>query len=292
MPSRARVPAAALLAGLVLSSACSRHDTSTTPTTPTAPAAGAPVVYTAVGASDAVGVGGSVLCLPLAACPNGTGYVAIIARQLAASHTTTLTNLGVPGAVLSAATQALARQYGRDVPGNFIDNELPLFPRTTTVVTVFAGGNDVNAIGAAIEGGAGGGDEQAFIDQQIRQFGSDLDQLLRGIHERAPTARIVIANLPNLAALPYASGDGASRKDRLRTLSVGFSAQAINPLASQGVAVVDLLCDPRSYDAGNVSSDGFHPNDRGYAYMAETMFSALTSPTYPPPRGTCAEAGL
>jgi len=28
---------------------------------------------------------------------------------------------------------------------------------------------------------------------------------------------------------------------------------------------VDLLCDARSYQASNYSSDGFHPNAAGYA---------------------------
>ena len=53
---------------------------------PTAPTGrrspGSTIVYTAVGASDADGVGSSVECLPLADCPNGMGYVPVTVRAL------------------------------------------------------------------------------------------------------------------------------------------------------------------------------------------------------------------
>ena len=52
---------------------------------PTQPGGGSsttgPVVYSALGASDANGVGSTTPCLPYADCPNGTGYVQVIARR-------------------------------------------------------------------------------------------------------------------------------------------------------------------------------------------------------------------
>jgi lysophospholipase L1-like esterase len=274
----------------LLAIGCSRKSSSTPPTSPTPPpAASTAVSYTAVGASDAVGVGGSHLCVPFSPCPDGTGYVAIIARQLASGRTVTLTNLGVPGAVLGPSTQALARQYGRDIIANFIENEVPFVARDSTVVTVFAGGNDANAIVAAIESGAGGGDVNGFIDQQVRQFVTDMDRLVRGIRERSSSARIVVANLPNLSQLPYASGAPVARRQMLRQLAVGFTTQGINPLVNQGVVVVDLLCDNRAYLAGNFSSDGFHPNDRGYAFMAEMLLAGINTAGFPAPSGSCAQ---
>ena len=39
--------------------------------------------YTALGASDAVGIGASVPCLPFTDCPGGTGYVPRILEKLA-----------------------------------------------------------------------------------------------------------------------------------------------------------------------------------------------------------------
>src|SRR5581483_12155397 len=93
---------ALLCALLVASGGCDLIDKIKSPSGPTPdssspapPAASAPVRYTAIGASDATGVGASVLCIPLTPCENGTGYVPVLARRLrAASHEVTLTNLG------------------------------------------------------------------------------------------------------------------------------------------------------------------------------------------------------
>src|SRR5690348_347604 len=53
------------------------------------------VSYTAVGASDAIGIGASHECFPFAACPDGTGYVQLTERRLRSSgKTVTLLNLG------------------------------------------------------------------------------------------------------------------------------------------------------------------------------------------------------
>lgn len=281
-----------LTCALAGASACSKKNSggSPTPTSPTPPpAAGATVFYAAIGASDALGVGSSRACLPLTACDDGAGYVPVIVRQLSTGRTVTLTNLGVPGAVLGPDTQAIARRFGRDIIGNFIDNELPFVPRNATVVTVFAGGNDANTIVAAIEAGQAGPDVNAFVEQRIQQFAGDMGRLVRGIRERAPSARLVVANLPNLAALPYAAGAPGDRRQFLARLSAGFSSQGVNPLTAQGVVVVDLLCDTRSYERGNYSGDGFHPNDRGYTFIAGKFLELLTSEAAGLPRAQCPE---
>ena len=47
------------------------------------------------------------------------------------------------------------------------------------------------------------------------------------------------------------------------------------------------LADPRSY--GSIySSDGFHPNDAGYAYIASEVVRAATLASYPAPQSSCA----
>jgi lysophospholipase L1-like esterase len=58
------------------------------------------------------------------------------------------------------------------------------------------------------------------------------------------------------------------------------------------VLVVDLMCDPRSYIPSNYSSDGFHPNDAGYAFMAEAVTRAVNSGSLPPPRADCPQMHL
>ena len=61
----------------------------------------------------------------------------------------------------------------------------------------------------------------------------------------------------------------------------------VNPLLSSNVVVVDLMCDSRSYIPSNYSSDGLHPNDAGYAFIAPRSSRAITSASYPAPQSSC-----
>ena len=259
---------------------------------PTEPSNGNEVHYSALGASDAIGFGGSSVCIPFNDCPNGTGYVQQIARRLRSEgKTVTLTNLGLPGAVLSPETQAIANSYGRQVLTNFLEQQLPFVPRDSTLVTVFTGANDVNAIGGAVERGLGGSDPTNYIASQTQKFGADLRTLVEDLQDRAPDARIVFLNLPNMAAFPYASGLSLAHKRWLQTLAVGYSAQ-INALASSRVLVVDLMCNAMFYNASLISNDGFHPNDNGYTFLADVLYPAAANGTAMPPPSSCAQMTL
>ncbi len=286
------------LAALLLAGCGGSKSTPTSPSpSPGPPAAGTAVIYAAVGASDAMGIGASVPCMLLTQCPNGTGYVPDIVRQLqAAGHpTVTLTNLGIPAAVIGPDIQAIGFSIGRtrtDLPGNFIEEEMPFVPRDATLVTIFAGGNDVRVIVDAINAGKGGGDPAGYADTQVRAFAADYQTLVSGIRSRAPNARIVVANLPNFAGVPYTSGYSTTAKQLVQKISVAFTTQAINPFVSQSIPVVDLMCDARSYQGGTYSSDGFHPNDNGYAFIASEFMKAITSAAYPAPQGSCAQMTL
>jgi lysophospholipase L1-like esterase len=250
------------------------------------------IMYTAIGASDAIGYGGSIVCIPFSDCPNGTGYVQVIARRMqAAGREVELTNLGIPGAVVSPDTQALSNSYGREVLTNFLQQQVPFVPRETTVVTIFAGANDVNVIGGAIDRGLGGADPTNYVSNQIQKFGSDMRTLVNGIKERASGARIVALNLPNMAAFPYVAGLSTSQKRWLQTIAVGFSAQ-INALTSQGVIVVDLMCNGGFYHASLSSADGFHPNDQGYAFLADALYPAVLNGTAMTPPSSCGQMTL
>ena len=135
------------------------------PTAPSGPpAAGSSIVYAAIGASDANGVGSSVVCAPFVECPNGMGYVPVTARTLTTQgFTVRLTNLGLATSVISAGFAQLGANYGRTVVGNFIEQEMPFVPQNATLVTIFAGGNEVTTITAALGGGAGGSDPSGFM---------------------------------------------------------------------------------------------------------------------------------
>lgn len=247
------------------------------PSSPTIgpPAAGAAISYAAIGASDALGIGSSAPCQLFTACEGGTGYVQRLTRELRAqNHETTLANLGIPAAVLSPTIHDLARAHNRDVPANFIDHALTFVPASATLVTILGGANDANAVGDAMRKGAGSANLKAFADEQIQAFGRDYDRLVRGVRERAPNAFIIVINLPNLATMPYASGYTLQEKQVLQHLAVGFTREA-NSQAGSGIVVLDLMCDASAYDASRVASDGFHPNDAGYEYLAQRLLAIV-----------------
>jgi lysophospholipase L1-like esterase len=269
-------------------SACSGSSGSSSPTAPTPPGTTTPVVYTAMGASDAAGVGASVPCLPLAtSCRESTGYVGIVQRRLSESRSVSLLNLALPGGVLSPDVEALGDELGRSIPGNFLTQVAPFVPPGTTLVTIFAGGNDTNTIATAIGAGRGGSDPSAWLTQQVQGFGRDYGRLIDAIRGRAPGAFIVVLNAPNFGALPYIAGRPVSERRIVQDVAVRLTREAINPLSGR-VPVVDLMCDARSYNPAIYSADGFHPNDQGYAFLGEVLMQAITSGSAPAPSSSCA----
>lgn len=274
---------------LVVSLACDRLGlTGENPTAPTPLAPGSTINYSAVGASDANGVGSSVVCLPLVDCPNGMGYVPVTARQLRSQgFTVNLLNLGIPTAVIGRDFQSLGQQFGRTIEANFIESEAPFVQSNATVVTIFAGLNDVNTITAALGRGAAGNDTNAFIDAQVRAFGADYRTLLDIVRARASSAKLVILNVPNAAGMPYLTGASLAQRQAAQRAAVEMTRTVVNPLASGNTVVVDLMCDARSYQAATYSSDGLHPSDAGYAFIAAEVVRAVTTTNYPAPQSTC-----
>ena len=284
-----------VVACLMTLAGCSKHidDSGSNGPGPT-PLPPGPVTYSAIAASDGAGAGSSVPCLPFTPCTDGTGYVPVVARQLRADgHAVTLLNMGIPGAVLSRATQDLGNKYGLGISANFIQDEAQFVKPDSTLVTIFAGGNDANTIGTVIERGATTNENAtSYIDGQIRQFASDYKQLVSIVRARAPNARLVILNLPNLAGLPYTAGRTPTERRWIQQLSVGFTRLGANPFAGQSAIVIDLMCDPRSYQASNYSSDGFHPNDAGYQFLANEVLDAVKAGSWPAPSDSCAQMTL
>jgi len=243
-------------------------------------------VYSAIGASDALGIGSSAPCLIFEDCLNGMGYIAVATRQLRnQGFTVRLQNLGIPTAVIGRDFEALGQQYNRLIVGNFIDRETPFVLTDSTVVTIFAGVNDVITVVSALGGGAGGSNTPAYIDAQVKAFGDDYATLVGGVRSRAPQAHIIALNVPNVAAIPYFTTGPISQRQAQQRLSVGFTA-AVNAFVSQGVTVIDLMCDGRSYIPGNYSAD-FHPNDAGYAFIAAEVVRAVTLSAYGTPGASC-----
>jgi lysophospholipase L1-like esterase len=258
---------------------------------PTDPSpASTPIRYTAVGASDVWGYGSSAPCLvPFEDCPDSKGYVFVAAGRLRSDgYTVTVTNRGIPTATISLAFQQLGLQYGHPVYGNLLDSELPFVPRDSTHVTIFAGGNDVNVMTAALGGGAGGANPAAFIDQQVQSFARDFTAHVDGRRDRIGSdGRIIALNVPNLARLPYRAAASLAERNAVQRAAVGITTTAINPQASRGVRVIDLMCLAALYAPASISSDGFHPSDAGYALMAAEVVRAVTSASFPAPLSSC-----
>lgn len=294
-------------------------------------------VYTAIGASDAVGFGSSRPCAtaPVVigsdteqmpsppSCPGGTGYVPDIAALLTTNkNTVTLTDLGISGAVLGPTERTLGNTYepfvfgcsssGPNVciPGDFITDELPLIPSQQNTVTIFAGGNDTNAIFAHVAVACASctpAQIGAMITSDVTNFGSDYNTLLGAVHAGFPFARIYVANLPNFGLIPRGVCIGAPVNNPppfctandppqnnpgaqflLDQISTGIDAGVINgAIAANGIPVIDLECDPASYDPANFYVDGFHPDDAGYALFAAKFATALRNFGAPPPAVSC-----
>jgi lysophospholipase L1-like esterase len=245
--------------------------------------------YTAIGASDALGIGATVSCVPYEDCPNGRGYVHVAVRDLRTrGFTIRLNNLGWPTSTISRRLQNLGAQYGRDIYGNFMEQEVPFVLPDTTLLTIFTGANDVNVITSALGGGAGGSDRTGYLNGQITAFGQDFSTLLQAIRDRASSARIIVLNLPNMGAMPFLARAPRDHRLAAQTLSVGMTRSVFNPLSSSGVMVIDLMCDARAYQASTYSSDGFHPSDQGYGWIAAEVVGATTT-AYKAPAASCAQ---
>jgi lysophospholipase L1-like esterase len=216
------------------------------------------------------------------------GYVPVTIRQLRAQgFTVTFRNLGLPTAVIGRDFQNLGQQYGHTIEANFIDQEMPFVLPGSTFVTVFAGVNEINTITSALGAGAGGSDPNGYIDAQVKAFGADYATLLGGVRGLAGSARFVVLNVPNAAGMPFLAGTSLAQRQAAQRAAVGMTRTVVNPLVSSTLAVVDLMCDARSYMASNYSSDGLHPNDAGYAFIAGEVVRAITSGSYPAPQGSC-----
>ncbi len=246
------------------------------------------VNYTALGASESIGVGSTKPCVPFNPCPDGRGFVPVTARRLEDDgKNVALLNLGIPGVVLSPAFESIARALGQTTT-NILEREAPFVQANATLVTLFAGGNDVNTVVSAIDADLDEGGPDAWILARAADFGRDLDAVIGTIRGRSSRVRIVVFNLPNLGALPYAHESSSDRQRRLQQTAVAFTRE-VNALASEGVLVIDLMCDPAVYDSGIYSEDGFHPNDAGYAHLAELTYAAATSGSAPLPQSSCAQ---
>jgi lysophospholipase L1-like esterase len=233
-----------------------------------------PVVYAALGDSITSGqfatrtIGTLHLKHFTTATLTGTSYADLVARHLSTTDGIDYQNLGLGGAFAFTVW----------------DIEIPRIARNATIVTLFVGVND-----EIIIAGKGIFTSGPFsVKATIGYWQTAIQKIIQGIREASPSARIIVANVPNLARYPAyqpkpPTGADSDLQHSLSDASYQMN-QTINALAGKGITVVDLRCDPNVYRAQAFANE-VHPNDLGYAYLAERFIAAINRPTTP--RSSC-----
>ena len=76
----------------------------------------------------------------------------------------------------------------------------------------------------------------------------------------------------------------------MQAITTGIDQNVIDGVTYFNIRVVDLLCSPASYVASNFYTDGFHPNDAGYAALASAFESQILAGTPVTPASSCSYA--
>ena len=152
-----------------------------------------------------------------------------------------LINLGIPGVTLH----------------NALNLELPIaLDSHPELVTIWLGVNDI--------------DDKV----PINSYSLDLDSMLTRLESQAPTAQILIANIPDLTLLPYFS---SYNQQQLHQIIVEYNAAIAHEAQQHHAILVNLsqqnynLRDHPEY----ISNDGLHPTDLGYVEIADLFYKTL-----------------
>lgn len=197
------------------------------------------VVYVALGASDAVGVG--------ADNPNTQGYVPRLIARLPASAQAL--NLGVSGITLHGA-------LAQELP--------PALAAHPTLVTVWLAANDFRACVPLAQYGA---DLETLLAQlqshtQARVFVADLPDL---------------SELPvfqNGASQSGPCTQGATPA-QIRALVLQWNQVIDAAVARHGDYLVDLFNSQLATHPDYIYRDGFHPSSAGYAVLADLFWARI-----------------
>jgi lysophospholipase L1-like esterase len=221
-----------------------------------------------LGDSITAGTGTSINCKPFPRkpitigqyCANGTSYPLLVAKGLrAAGRANRLLNLGIPGATADQV----------------IREEVPLIPSDATLVTLYVGTNDSREFG----------EFKSSVPDVVAHFTSVYQQILSGIAERSPTARIVLLNVPNEEVIGRSYNIEETRRARFGAISTAFDLWINSQYPKY--AVVDTLCDARSYDPSRRYRASVHLNDDGAKDLAQAILQLVLATTSPPPATKC-----
>ncbi|GIW05903.1 MAG: hypothetical protein KatS3mg060_0708 [Dehalococcoidia bacterium] len=107
----------------------------------------------------------------------------------------------------------------------------------------------------------------------------DLDLLLGELSTRT-SARLFIANIPNLGALPAAAG---LDQRQVAAVVAEWNTVIARVATEHGATVVDLAAGWQELadNPGYLSADGFHPSDEGYRRIADLFWVAMDAAGVP-----------
>jgi lysophospholipase L1-like esterase len=219
-----------------------------------------PIHYTALGDSITSGFGADDW--------QTQGYASLLAAALPAA---TFVNLGQAGQ--SAGPMATTK--------GVLVGEVPNMPADSNLVTLYIGFNDYwhysfDSVAP----------DESNIDTAFPQGAATIVASIQGIvsavRAKFPAARILVATQPNLANNPV--GLHYAPDARMRA-GLSLMAQQIKAgiVAMSGITVVDLMCDPASYDPANypAASSYVHPDNAGHIALEQAFLAELQHPTAP-----------
>ncbi len=237
----AMLGALALMATLL--AGCGSGGTPSSVAQPTATATPKPpVVYVALGASDAVGVGASD--------PAHTAYIPIIISRL--PKNSYALNLGISGETLHKA----------------LTDELPYaIQAQPTLMTVWLVGNDFR--------------DCVPLQQYGADLNTLLTQLQTKTHAKVFVANAPdMSMLPAIKQQAAEQGGFCGVPDSqaaIRGLVTQWNSVIDASVAQHGDVLVDLFNTPLTLHPDYIYSDGFHPSDKGYLALANLFWSEITA---------------
>lgn len=152
-----------------------------------------------------------------------------------------LINLGIPGITLHDA----------------LNLELPVaLDSHPDLVTIWLGVNDI-------------------ADKvPVNSYSHDLNSLLTRLETQAPSAHILIANIPDLTLLPYFA---SYNQQQLHQTIEEYNTTITQEAQQHHAILVNLSL--QNYNLREhpeyISNDGLHPNDLGYIQLAELFYKTL-----------------
>jgi lysophospholipase L1-like esterase len=108
----------------------------------------------------------------------------------------------------------------------------------------------------------------------VSSYSHDLDLMLTRIESHAPSAHILIANIPDLTLLPYFA---SYNEQGLNNIINAYNATIAREAQLHHVILVNLS--QQNYNLREhpeyISNDGLHPTDLGYSQIAELFYKTL-----------------